>query len=117
MRERHVAPFVVLIVVFLFVSALLSQGQVGGSVAQAPINGPSYTPQSNPQHASQHDMATEQSLYGTNNVTTAHGERPLWEFGSDRVERPLGDVAREYRQQWLYGTEKSRIRWEQQGTK
>lgn len=106
-----------LLVVLVLMVGSVAWGQVGGSVAQAPVNGPSYTPQSNAQHASQHDMATEQSLYGTNNVTTAHGERPLWEFGSDRVERPLGDVAREYRQQWLYGTEKSRIRWEQQGTK
>jgi hypothetical protein len=113
MKLRHVDGFVVMIVLFLLVTAMFSHAQIGGSVAAPPANGPSYMPTSNPRHADQHDLATPQNLLGSNGVTEAHGERPLWEFGSDKVERPLGDVAREYR---LYdGREKARIRWEQQG--
>jgi hypothetical protein len=71
-----------------------------------------------PQHADQHDLRPEVSLLGSNGTTTAHGERPLWDFPDDRVPgKPLGDVAREYRKLALYGTEKARIRWEQQGQK
>jgi hypothetical protein len=52
-----------------------------------------------PQHASQHAMAGEQSILETNCNLSAHGERPLWEFATSRVERPLGDIARELRKQ------------------
>jgi hypothetical protein len=68
-----------------------------------------------PQHADQHDLRQEVSLLGSNGVSSAHGERPLWEFGSEKAETPLGDVARYYRKLALYGTEKARIRWEKQG--
>ena len=46
------------------------------------------------QHASQHEMTAEQSILGTNSNPSAHGERPLWEFATPRVEKPLGDIAR-----------------------
>jgi hypothetical protein len=102
---------------FLLVSILLLSvagfAQVG-SVAVAPINGPTYQPYSNPQHADQHDLRPEQSLLGTNSVTSAHGERPLWEFGPMFVEPSLGDVARAYRKEHAVA-EKAEIRWEQQG--
>ncbi len=59
---------------------------------------PMYIPD-HPQHASQHEMAGEQSILGTSCNPSAHGERPLWEFATIRVERPLGDIARELRKQ------------------
>ncbi|MFZ0774831.1 MAG: hypothetical protein WCA49_14380 [Candidatus Sulfotelmatobacter sp.] len=49
-------------------------------------------------HASQHAMGQELTLLGSSSpYTYAQGERPLWEFGSDKQEIPLGDVARAYR--------------------
>jgi hypothetical protein len=52
-----------------------------------------------PQHASQHAMGQESSLLGTSSYTYAQGERPLWEFGTDKHETPLGDIARAYRKE------------------
>jgi hypothetical protein len=51
----------------------------------------------NPQHASQHEMAPEQSLLQRSAYYYAQGERPLWEFGPITQPVPLGDVARAYR--------------------
>jgi hypothetical protein len=52
------------------------------------------------EHASQHALASETSLLGSNLYSYAHGEQPLWEFGSSPVyETPLGDVARAYRKE------------------
>ena len=51
----------------------------------------------NPQHASQHDMAPEQSLLPQSSYHYERGERPLWEFGPITQPVPLGDVARAYR--------------------
>jgi len=59
---------------------------------------PIYVPD-HPQHASQHGMAKEESVLENNCNVSAHGERPLWEFASPRVEKPLGDIARELRRQ------------------
>jgi hypothetical protein len=54
-----------------------------------------------PQHASYAPMATEQTIAGdSGGVSYAHGERPLWEFGSvSEPAAPLGDVARAYRKE------------------
>ena len=52
------------------------------------------------QHASEHGMALESSLLSSNAYSYAHGEQPLWEFGSSPLyETPLGDVARAYRKE------------------
>jgi hypothetical protein len=52
----------------------------------------------NPLHASEHEMATEQSLLKSSAYSYAQGERPLWEFGPiSQPPVPLGDVARAYR--------------------
>jgi hypothetical protein len=52
---------------------------------------------SHPGHATQQNMLSEQSLLGTSTNISAHGERPLWEFGPKKVAGPLGDIARAYR--------------------
>lgn len=49
------------------------------------------------QHATQHAMATENSLLGNSAYTYAQGEQPVVDFGSLKQETPLGDVARAYR--------------------
>jgi hypothetical protein len=53
-----------------------------------------------PMHAEPTPLASEHPLVGggASTYTFAQGERPLWEFGPTAApERPLGDVAREYR--------------------
>ena len=68
-----------------------SASVTSGNVSSLVMNG-------HPEHASQHDMAQEQSLLGScNPYTVAQGERPLWEFGPVSQPVPLGDVARAYR--------------------
>jgi len=64
---------------------------LGISNEPQPISIPSHQ-----QHASQHAIASDQSLLITSNSdTSARGERPLWEAGAKPpAEVPLGDVAR-----------------------
>ena len=79
----------------------------GGGSVQAPYTNQIVMPE-HPQHASQHPMGTEQSLLGDSSaVTIAHGERPLWECYDLKIERPLGDVAREYRDAWMHPVQKA----------
>lgn len=84
----------------LFVACILAATAAFGQAASAiPSQAyPIYIPD-HPQHASQHAMAAEQTVLETNCNPSAHGERPLWEFASPRIERPLGDIARELRRQ------------------
>lgn len=112
LRVRHFDGFVVLIVLFLFVTGLLSHAQIGGSSVQ-PVNGPTYSVPDHPMHASQGDLRPETSLLGSNGVTTARGERPMSDFPDHTVPKPLGDVAREYREEHAKA-EKATIHWNQQ---
>jgi hypothetical protein len=50
-------------------------------------------------HASQHALATAQSLLPVSEFTYARGERPLWEFAQKTDALPLGDVARMLRKE------------------
>jgi hypothetical protein len=54
---------------------------------------------SRPEHASPMPMGREQSILTSSANTWAHGERPLWEFATKKVEIPLGDIARELRKE------------------
>ena len=84
------------ILALCFLCATAAFGQVGQSALSAtsqPIVMPDH-----PQHASIHAMAEESSLLGSSVYSYAQGEQPLWQFGSERHEVPLGDVARVYRQ-------------------
>ena len=115
MKLRHVDGFVVAVVVFLFAAAMLSHAQIGGS-SVSPLTQPSYSVPDHPSHASQGELRPETSLLGSNGVTTAHGELPLSDFPDHTVPKPLGDVAREYREQHakLSKDERSQIHWNQQ---
>jgi hypothetical protein len=98
------------VVLAMFVLCSAAFGQISGSataVQQLQIG-------ENPQHADYHPMGTEQSLLGGNNVTYAHGELPLWEFGPVSQPVPLGDVARAYRKEKLTA-KKAEIIFEKQG--
>jgi len=100
----------VLLMFLLVVSAVMfgqNMGGMGGGM-QAPYTN-TYVMPSHPEHAGQHAMATEQSLVGGGTITSAQGEQPLWQFGSDKVEVPLGSVARESRKLALYVSAKFRI--------
>ena len=67
--------------VFLFVVCTLctvgAVGQVGGGTMNSQAH--ALVMSGNPQHASQTAMSAEHSLIGNSTITSAHGERPLWE--------------------------------------
>jgi hypothetical protein len=89
-----------------------------GSVAHAQMTGVydnTFTVTEHAEHASTHSMGTEQSLFGGGGSTYAQGERPLWEFGHPVEPKPLGDVAREFRQQKLTA-KKAEIVFEKDGS-
>ena len=88
---------IVVLLCFLFVASL-TWGQY---LAPSIVNG---SPQplrqfSNSQHADVADMRQQQNLLGTNTVTSAKGERPLWEVAPQTPTVSLGDVARAWRKQ------------------
>lgn len=99
------------VIVAMFVlSSAAAFGQISGSatsVQQLQMS-------ESPQHADYRPMGTEQSLIG-GNVTYAHGERPLWEFGPVSQPVPLGDVARAYRKE-KETAKKAEIVFEKQGS-
>lgn len=71
-----------------------------------------------PLHADNTPLATEHSLVGggPSTYTFAHGERPLWEFGSMSAPPiPLGDVARAFRKE-KQSAKKAEIVLEKQGS-
>jgi hypothetical protein len=72
-----------------------------GQVAMSAMNGqpqmlvlPDYA-----QHASQTGMARAQDLMERSGTSSAHGERPLWEFMPEPQVTPLGDSARAVRKE------------------
>lgn len=70
-----------------------------------------------PQHAEQHALAYERPLVGggSETYTTAHGERPLWEFGPVSKQPSLGEVARAYHK-GKATAKKAEIVFEKQGS-
>jgi hypothetical protein len=80
---------------------LLTGMAFGQTAAAVPSNqAQSLRMADHPMHAEATPLASEHPLVGggPNTYTYAQGERPLWEFGPvSAPERPLGDVAREYR--------------------
>jgi len=68
-----------------------------------------------PHLAEQAPMARERSLVGGGTYSYAQGERPLWEFGPVSEPKPLGDIARELRQQ-KQSAKKAEIVFEKQGS-
>ena len=54
---------------------------------------------SHSQHASQLGMAIEQRVMERSSAVVEHGTKPLWEVAHLSETVPLGDIARELRQQ------------------
>jgi len=100
--------------VLLILCTVSAVGQAGVGVTSGQ---PSVLEMSgHPEHASQHDLAPEQSLLGTASpYTFAQGERPLWEFGPVSQPTPLGDIARAYRKEKQMA-KKAEIVFEKQGS-
>ena len=88
---------ITLTALFLLFSAA-AFGQVGGAISSAPVI---LEMGGHPEHASVHSMASESPVIGGEEVTTGHGEQPLWQFGPVTDPVSLGDVAREYRKEKL----------------
>jgi hypothetical protein len=115
MKSRIITGvFCILTIIFLFASLGHAQSIAGGGGSIQAPTGPTYSVPDHPMHAEQHELRPETSLLGGGNVTYAQGERPLWEFGSSYVPKPLGDVARAYRKEHATA-EKAQIVWNQQG--
>lgn len=100
--------------VLLILCTVSAVGQAGVGVTSGQ---PSMLEMSgHPEHATQHDLATEQSLLGTASpYTFAQGERPLWEFGPASQPTPLGDIARAYRKE-KQAAKKAEFVFEKQGS-
>ena len=63
-------------------------------------------------HAAPHSWAAPSSILGGNNVTVATGEMPLADIPMPQIhETPLGDVARQVRQEKLFA-KKAQVVWE-----
>jgi len=87
MSNRILVPVILLA---LCTSAFAQNYYYGGYASSGAWNNP--TPM--PDH-SQH--AFERSITGSYSATMAQGERPAWDIIKPAEEKPLGDVAREYR--------------------
>ncbi|MGA6983965.1 MAG: hypothetical protein WCC95_22930 [Candidatus Sulfotelmatobacter sp.] len=84
------------LVALCFLCATAAFGQSAGVLSSNP------SPISivdHPEHASQHFMRQDDNLRGDSLYSYAKGEQPLSDFGSGKVEIPLGDVARAYRKE------------------
>jgi len=103
----------VFLALVLFAMLGSCHAQIAGTSVQ-PLNGPSYSVPDHPMHASQGSLRPETSLIGGSSYTYAQGERPMSDFPEYKYVKPLGDVAREYRQEHQ-GAAKATIRWNQQG--
>jgi len=104
---------ITLFILFVFCTAAAFGQNVGAVSSQSqPIQMAEH-----PQHASQHAMATEHPLVGsdTDTYSYAQGERPLWEFGPVSTPTPLGDIARAYRKEKT-AAKKAEIIFEKQGS-
>jgi hypothetical protein len=88
------------VIAICFAFCFLCATSVFGQTASVLSNNPQMTVvPDHPQRAMQHDMAQFDNLRGSDAYSSVHGEQPLWEYGSDKRETPLGDVARAYRKE------------------
>ena len=66
---------------------------------------------SHPQSAMQQSLAAEHSLLEGTNFVWAQGERPLWEFAPVVNPKPLGDVARMFKEEHAKAKKAEKV-WE-----
>jgi hypothetical protein len=82
---------------FIFGAAGAAAQVAGGALSAQPQI---FEIPSHPERAAQQTLSREESLLETSTITSAKGERPLWE-APQRVTyvMPLGDVARLFRKE------------------
>jgi hypothetical protein len=88
-----------IIIAFCFLCATAAFGQLGSALSNNPQP---LILTDHPQRAAEHPMAQYDNLRGSTAYSIEHGERPLWEFPSEKHETPLGDVARAYRKEHAF---------------
>jgi len=94
--RMFVGEVIVFCLFFVLFGAAFAHGQNIGSVNSQTIP---VTVPDHPMHASQHNIAVEQSLLNTGGVTTVSGERKASDFSVKSEEVSLGRVAREFRKE------------------
>jgi len=96
---------------FFLMFAVSAFGQTAGYLSSQPA--PAHF-QENPQHATNHDMAPEQSLLscGANPYHYEQGEQPVWQFGELPRMQPLGDIARAVRRERMTSMKQAEVVWE-----
>jgi hypothetical protein len=90
-----VVATVFMLLAWILLIVLLTTGKAQGQ--QYVRTEPAAVFNGNPQHADVHPMAIEQSLLNGPNLTSASGERPMWEFGKKTPDYTLGKTAKDYR--------------------
>ena len=95
--DSQMKTFSLLVVVCIACAAGASAQSLAGSARSSQPQifvMPEYT-----QHASQTSLASGHDLLEHSGVTSAHGERPLWELMPEARVTPLGDSARALRKE------------------
>ena len=93
--------------VLFLLAASVAFGQTAGYISGQTYN---YQPPDHPAHASTHALAQEQYVLSGSHYSSAHGEKPLWEF-QQAPQVPLGDVARTLKEEHAK-LKKARIKYE-----
>ena len=86
-----------IVIAFCMLCATASFAQLAGALSNNPQP---LIMTDHPQRAETHAMAPLDNLRGgSGTYIIEHGERPLWEFPTEKHETPLGDIARAYRKE------------------
>jgi hypothetical protein len=62
-----------------------------------------------PQRATEHSLGQEVNLLGSSAYSYAQGEQPLADFGTLKVQTPLGDVARTMRKAHAFDRKAAKV--------
>jgi len=89
----------VTIVILVLFCASAAFGQASAAVSALSAQPVVIELPSHPQHAGFSPLGHEQSLSPSSAYTVGQGERPLWEVAPPHYERPLGDIARAFREE------------------
>jgi hypothetical protein len=86
-----------LAVCLLGASAAFGQGSFGGSALSNEAT--PFVMAEHPREAARQRMTVGTDLREDSQITSAQGERPLWEVAPKHKEIPLGDIARDLKKQ------------------
>jgi hypothetical protein len=101
---------------FVFTTAAFAQNVAGNGAILNSQPQELYIP-SHEEHATQRPLGEEKSILFVSNNAFGRGERPVWEVAEKPApEKPLGDIARMYRDQHAVAPKAVKT-LEKQGTK